>query len=101
MSYLGTLRHEMSGMDFIGQPIPDGKGSDHVETKECQVGNVFSIEWLIPQVSMDETQSPQGFSSEWEAFQFRDENTMRISYNHMGDRTAPVGNNAELLACFK
>jgi hypothetical protein len=91
----------MSGMDFIGQSVPDGKGGDHVKTEERQVGDVFTIDWLIPEVSMDETQSSEGLSSKGEAFELRDEDTMSVSYDHMSDRTAPVGDDTELLACFK
>jgi hypothetical protein len=101
MFYLGTLGHEMSSMDFIGQPVPDGKGGDHVETEECQVGDVFTIERLIPQMGMDETQSPEGLSSKGEAFELRYEDTMRISYDHMGDRTTSVGDDTELFSRFK
>ena len=101
MFYLRTLGHEMSVMDFIGEAFPDGKGYDHVKTEERQIGDVFTIERLIPQVGMDETQTPEGLSSKREAVEIRDKDTMRISYNYMGDRTTPAGHDPELLARFK
>jgi hypothetical protein len=101
MFYLRTLGHEMSGMDFIGQAIPDGKGDDHIKPEERQIGDVFTIERFVMQVGMDETQSPESLSSKRKAFEIRNEDAMRISHDHMGDRTTPAGDDPELLTCFK
>lgn len=46
---------------------------------------------------MYESQSPERFSAERKTVQFRDENAVSISDDHMGDRSAPVDQYPELL----
>jgi len=80
------MRNKMGDMDPAGLSVLYADCGDHIEPEKRQVGKVVLVQGLVMQVSVDKPQASQRLPAYGIFFEGREENTLRISDYHVGDR---------------